>query len=211
MGGDVTSKAIQNIVFKSIKPIGKQQMALKAAGQDPSTVDCGSKDVSNAKVSEGRSHTSLLLSSRSFQNHPSHALTRFQKSPSISGRTAHPRELAFSFVKSRTMPSASVLVLFLVAILHHSLSPVVWTMVRFFKHCFLLSTSGLPRLWPGIDISTATSRYFPEATPSALDHFFRPIKKEALRLRAEGPSGGTSSTCHSRFPFCSPLNKSLIP
>ena len=56
---------------------------------------------------------------------------------------------------------------------------------------------------------TATAQYFPAATPYALDHFFRPIKKEALKLRAEGPSAGTLSTSPPNF-FLSSIHYLLL-
>ena len=136
---------------------------------------------------------------------PTTKINDLQISPDTLDRTAHLKELAFNFVRSRMTQGASALVLLLVVILSRFPLLVAWRIVvRHSSSCFLFLHSSTTTSWWEIDIFTATSRYFPDATPSALDHFFRPIKKEALRLRAEGSSGGTLQPILAAISFCPP-------
>lgn len=51
MGEEVNAKAIQNVLFREVKPISKQQAALRQAGKDPSLVDFGAKSMLGAELS----------------------------------------------------------------------------------------------------------------------------------------------------------------
>lgn len=122
MGGEgVNAKAIQNVLFREVKPIGKQQKALREAGQDPSLVDFGSKSTLSAEFSTSRSDGidvfPLVMLHLCTPHTP---IDSYQKSPSTLEQTAHLKELASSFVRSRMMRSASAPVLYLVVTLRNS-------------------------------------------------------------------------------------------
>lgn len=149
---------------------------------------------------------------------PYTTLTFPQKSPSTSVPTAPAAALGSNSVASKLMQSASVLVLLLVAIPSRSvlaLEAAQMVVIFIFIGFLVPSTTHLA---PYIDNrSIAIAHFYPEATVSALDHRFRPIKADAAKLVKEmghPPSGnaprGSKSSQSSLYLFPSLYSIQLI-
>ncbi|TVY62724.1 hypothetical protein LSUE1_G006157 [Lachnellula suecica] len=156
MGSDTTVSALKSEIVERVKSIGKHQIYMRAAGQDPAKIDISSFD----KVSKyfGTDSTGGGIG---FQFRTIKADAKRQRDCVAAGRD--PKDLNIG------LPGKEIARLLnddtTAAALEHRFRPIKKA---------------------GAEMKAEISKYYPEASVFSLQHRFRPIIKEGKRLRDGG-------------------------